>query len=120
MNIKLTKEIIKKQALLIQKLSTRTDSYTGDDIQISLGSCYKMIAETYGFNNWITLSAKLEREKSHVCDINKMKMTDQDLLLAVWSLTKVPEKQSLPEIKLACIERIVDEWYDNYKDRFTR
>ncbi len=60
MNINLTKDILKAQALLLQSVSTRADIQTGDSIKITLSSCYQLMAQSYGFKDWNTLSALLK------------------------------------------------------------
>lgn len=64
MKIKLTKEILRKQALLLQEVSTRPDSNTGEPIKIQISSCYHLLAPTYGFKDWNTLSALIGRENN--------------------------------------------------------
>lgn len=65
MKIKLTKEILKKQALLLQEISTRLDTNTGQPIKIQISSCYHLLAPTYGFKDWNTLSALIGRENNN-------------------------------------------------------
>jgi hypothetical protein len=43
-------------------------------------------------------------------------MTSEELLLAIWSLIKVPPEVSPRESILMCIERIVNDWYDNFTE----
>ena len=64
MQIHLTKDILKKQALLLQEVSERIDENTDGKIKITLSSCYHLLAKTYGYESWNELSALLKRTKN--------------------------------------------------------
>lgn len=49
-------------------------------------------------------------------DKDFFKMTEESLLLAIWSLTKVPPEVAPRESILRCIERVIDDWYDNFRE----
>jgi hypothetical protein len=70
-NIQLTKEILRRQALLLQEISTQPDLNTGEPVRIQISSCYSLLASTYGFKNWNTLSDFIEKtNKPELCICN--------------------------------------------------
>lgn len=60
--IKVTREILEKQALLIQQLTIREDENTGGEIRMMMESCYELIAETYGFNSYEEMKNELRKQ----------------------------------------------------------
>ena len=49
-------------------------------------------------------------------DEESFRMTDENLLLAIWALTKVPPEVSPRQSVLRCIERVINDWYDNFRE----